>query len=808
MSLTDIVYRTDEAGLESLLRSIDRAGDYCAHGRSFYSMPLISVEGVGVLSFPVPEAQVRALVAMAERAPYGRGSETRVDTSVRNCWQIDASRVEVAGGAWPATREQILDAAAKGLGCPPGRLEAHPYKLLVYEPGGFFAPHRDTEKADRMVATLSISLPTPGTGGALAVRHRGREMVIEMNAAEPSELAFAAFYADCEHETRPVQEGHRLSLVFNLCVRAGDDPAAVRPPDFAARVATIAKRLGDLAGDAAGGKLVWLLEHGYTQAGLSFDTLKNADAAVARALGQAAAHADCAIHAAIVQIRRRGGARVEGDYIESWNVGDYDAGDLEMDEELDTDEWLEGWASPDGSRPAFERIPLLPGELLPRGALDGADPDEQWLREATGNEGVTLERTYRRAAVVVWPRARTLDVMVSAGAERAVAWVTRQHERRDAAAGDHAERLVARLIDIWPADDDGPSARASRLSDFWPDREPRPAESARCGMLRLLVAVGDASLGARFLRRVVLPDYSGRENDDLPAAFGLVGPHSAAELLPELSKRRFADLPEDVLELQRRVDERESADPAWRGPVQTALRTTLQAAPAAVEARAASRARAWIFDPRPFDERFVRSLFGMAWRHGLIEEAEAAGEAIGRHPKAVSPDRALPAALRDLNRETGLAATVAYVGLWRTAAGALLARSSTPPAAPGDWSIAADLSCDCDLCRRLRSFCEDPGTRQARFPLREDLRAHLDNVIREHRLDLDHETERQGELPVLVCTKNRASHERRDTEYREDVSWMQSLLDSVPRRAAAELCPDEGARLRQAVAAARRAGVT
>ena len=196
----------------------------------------------------------------------------------------------------------------------------------------------------------------------------------------------------------------------------------------------------------------------------------------------------------------------------------------------------------------------------------------------------------------------------------------------------------------------------------------------------------------------------------------------------------------------------------------------------------------------------------MAWRHGLIEEAEAAGEAVSRNPKAVSPDRTLPAALRDLNRETGLAATAVYVGLWRTAAGALLARSSTPPAAPRDWRIAADLSCDCDLCRRLRSFCEDPGTRQARFPLREDLRAHLDNVIREHRLDLDQETERQDRLAVVVCTKNRASHERRDAEYREDVSWMQSLLESAPRRADAELCPAEGVRLRQAVAAARRVG--
>ena len=44
-----------------------------------------------------------------------------------------------------------------------------------------------------MVATLTISLPTVGAGGELVVRHGDREEVIDMNAAEPSELAFAAF---------------------------------------------------------------------------------------------------------------------------------------------------------------------------------------------------------------------------------------------------------------------------------------------------------------------------------------------------------------------------------------------------------------------------------------------------------------------------------------------------------------------------------------------------------------------------------------------------------------------------------------
>lgn len=161
----DIVYREDQPRREKLLRSVDRPGDFYAHGRSFDLMPRIAVDGVGVLSFPVPDTQVRALMAEAERAPYGRGPDTVVDTAVRDCWQIDAARVQVAGGTWPATFEQILAAAGVGLGCPADRLDARLYKLLIYEPGGFFAPHRDTEKADGMVATLSIALPVAGAGG-------------------------------------------------------------------------------------------------------------------------------------------------------------------------------------------------------------------------------------------------------------------------------------------------------------------------------------------------------------------------------------------------------------------------------------------------------------------------------------------------------------------------------------------------------------------------------------------------------------------------------------------------------------------
>ena len=113
-----------------------------------------------------------------------------------------------------------------------------------------------------MIATLSISLPVAGAGGEIVVRHRGRERTIDMTAAEPSELAFAGFYADCEHEVRPVTEGYRLSLVFNLCLRAGDTDTPRTAPDYTKQVDRLAKRLAAWwpPPDAVE-KLAWVLEH-------------------------------------------------------------------------------------------------------------------------------------------------------------------------------------------------------------------------------------------------------------------------------------------------------------------------------------------------------------------------------------------------------------------------------------------------------------------------------------------------------------------------------------------------------------------
>ena len=808
MGAIDIEYGED-AALEKLLRSIDRPGDFCAHGRLFAPMPRLEVDGAGMLSFPVPEAQVHALIAAAEPAPYGKGPDTLVDTSVRDCRQIGAERIRLAGGAWPETFARVLDAAASGLGCPRDRLDAQLYKLLVYERGGFFAAHRDTEKAGGMVATLSISLPVAGGGGELIVRHHGREVVVDMNVEEPSELAFAAFYADCTHEIRPVVEGHRLSLVFNLCLRPGDRSTPRRPPDFSEQIDAIARHLIAWQDDElAAEKLVWLLDHEYSEAGLSFDTLKNADAARAQALGAAAERAECELHAAILHIEEHGDAMYGGDYVDSWGWNEGNVDRMEIGELFDSHHRLDGWVSLDGARPQLGELELEDGELLPRGALDHAVPDEQRLHEATGNEGVTLERAYCHAALVLWPQSRTLAILASAGIGGAVAWVEGELDRNAGVADARVRRLASELTAMWPTDRSGQDKRS------------------RTRMLGLLCAIGDDACVSHFLHDVVLSHYDGSENEDLPAAMDVAGTEAAGRFLPALIDAQFTQRPKKVLALLRRLDDErdESADAAMREMLRKDVRSVLRTVAAAPDIRKkvrSARASAKQYDevvswpPRSaagtaepdrrslkrLDEQAVRDLFTLAWRRGLTREAEAAAGAIAALPRLATPDRTLPAALRELHGETGLANSVSFATLWRHATGSLLERSASPPKEPRHWKITADIDCDCDLCADLRTFCNDAAARVARFPLRKDLRAHLHRVIDHHRLDIDHETERRGRPYTLVCTKNRASHRRRLAEYAKDVSWMRRLIRSAPAGEHAARCAPDLARLAEAVAA-------
>src|SRR5260221_694115 len=364
------------------LRSVERPGHFCVGGIREMFMPTIDVDGVGRIAFPILPVQADRLVAIAEAAPYGRGELTVVDREVRRTWQIDSAKVRIGGRHWDKTLAGLVADIALGLGVSEP-VAADFYKLLVYDTGSFFVDHRDTEKAPGMFATMVLVLPSTHSGGELVIKHLGRELVLDPRPEEPSEIGFAAFYADCVHEVRPVETGCRLTLVYNLRFVGKRRP--LKAPDYRAERGRVVELLSSWASaEDEPDKLILPLEHAYTPAELSFSALKGADAGVASVLVNAAAEADCDLHLALVSIDESGSAEYAGyGRRRRWGRDEEDEEEFEVGEVLYRELILSEWRRPDDDKATLGDFPFTENELCPPVAFEALTPDEQHFQEAT-----------------------------------------------------------------------------------------------------------------------------------------------------------------------------------------------------------------------------------------------------------------------------------------------------------------------------------------------------------------------------------------------------------------------------------------
>lgn len=118
----------------------------CTYRSSFKcSQPSLSVHGLGTISLPLCEQGTTKLRQACHQAPFGKGRETIVDTSVRNTWELNANQFELRIESRQAIVDRILRDVAKGLrvagGCTGIRAEL--YKLLLYDEGAFFDSHTE-----------------------------------------------------------------------------------------------------------------------------------------------------------------------------------------------------------------------------------------------------------------------------------------------------------------------------------------------------------------------------------------------------------------------------------------------------------------------------------------------------------------------------------------------------------------------------------------------------------------------------------------------------------------------------------------
>jgi len=258
-----------------------------------------------------------------------------------------------------------------------------------------------------MFGTLVIQLPSVYEGGQLTVFHQGKKT--EYNFSGPDaccKFYFAAFYADCQHEIKPITSGYRLCLIYNLLYR--DIEECPTPADNQKQVSAIVSAITAWNADATSTDcpkmMTYMLEHKYCKASLSFEFLKNGDRALADVLGQAKAESNFDLCIGNVHLT------------ENWSAdhdfcGNYTAEEL-CDEELS----LENVRSYDGEEISYS-INISRDSFVPENFFDTVDPDEEDFEEATGNEGATVDKQYNWAALLLWPvKQRTavigLDAMV------------------------------------------------------------------------------------------------------------------------------------------------------------------------------------------------------------------------------------------------------------------------------------------------------------------------------------------------------------------------------------------------------------
>ena len=103
----------------------------------------IEVNGVGPVKLPLSEEQAKQLIVQSRQAPFGRGCDTIVDTSIRNTWELDPSLFTIRNiRKWDAVIRVLVRNVKKELGVQ-GPITASLYKMLIYEKGAMFKAHTE-----------------------------------------------------------------------------------------------------------------------------------------------------------------------------------------------------------------------------------------------------------------------------------------------------------------------------------------------------------------------------------------------------------------------------------------------------------------------------------------------------------------------------------------------------------------------------------------------------------------------------------------------------------------------------------------
>jgi predicted 2-oxoglutarate/Fe(II)-dependent dioxygenase YbiX len=764
----------------SALQAIDRNAAFATEISCHSDYLRIKVAGVGALRLPISPSTAQKLQAVSAPAPFGRRDETVHDTSVRDTGEIPASRISI-DPRWDAVLDRQLAVIADRLGLPAdGEIKAVLDKLLVYGQGQFFAFHQDSERADDMIASLVVVLPSRHEGGALVVEHHKKKLTLGVAGGYSKDLSLVAFYADCPHEVQPVEWGHRVTLTYQIHHKSAQAKRAPRSnvDRLAASIKAYfeTKREPPYSLDPPGppDRLVYLLDHEYTQRSLGWKRLKGADRRRAAALREVANRLDAEVFLALADVHESWSCEEDGYGYGRYGYEEEEHDEDEQDEDehrhddgyeltelIDSDIELRHWVGSD-DEPA-QAIAVHPShdEVCFTKASVEMKPFQSEHEGYMGNYGNTVDRWYHRAAVVMWPRARNFVLR----AKTSPAWAMTTVKQQIASGAVQEARVRAReLLPFW-------SGVASQ----------EKGDRFTADVLGVTDALDDASLAFALLSPLGPDRLGAKTTPSFAALVERFGASWGKKLFTAWTERRRWNAPPWLPTLPRL-----SAALAAAGEHGKAVASWLLSREVAeLQKRHVAALKLPVPRIEQEEPQILDDLLALLDAAAVLQAASVRDALLAF---LVSPKTALPllhaGALLQKLRPSRSPADTRALGLgvlYRHVLRSLTTIVAAPPRCPSDWSIAPPPGCACSLCKDLASFLSDRDQIERAWPLAKERRQHIHNVIDTHRLPVSHETTRRGSPFTLVLKKQRALFERAEAlraRQKALLSWLRKQRTS------------------------------
>lgn len=99
--------------LLAVLQTINTSGSFVSEGSEPFVFPGMEIKGMGEISFPIPVAQIKEIIAVAHKAPFGKGAQTVLDTKIRSAWEINPGAIRLGNKDWKGFVESVVELLKK-----------------------------------------------------------------------------------------------------------------------------------------------------------------------------------------------------------------------------------------------------------------------------------------------------------------------------------------------------------------------------------------------------------------------------------------------------------------------------------------------------------------------------------------------------------------------------------------------------------------------------------------------------------------------------------------------------------------------